>query len=87
MDTPAPPPDQAPITAQVTVTGAEAALLRDLAAVTGRSPQDLALQYAAGALVLPPADRAPVEWAVFDDGPADLAGRSEELLHGLGGAA
>jgi hypothetical protein len=45
MDTPALPPEPVPITALVTVTGVKAQLLRDLAAASGRSPEELALEY------------------------------------------
>lgn len=84
MDTPAPPPEPVPITALVTVTGVKAQLLRDLAAVSGRSPEELALEYAAGKIVLPGADLQPVQWVVFE-GAEDLAERSDELLRqGLG---
>jgi len=84
MDTPAPPPEPAPITARVTVTGIEAQLLRDLAALSGRSPEELALEYATGKVVLPAVDRQPVDWAVFE-GDGDLVERSEDLLRqGLG---
>lgn len=70
-----PPPDQE-ITANVTVTGERAALLRDLAAVLGRTPEALAIEWAAGSLVLPwcPVGEDPrvPEWGMFD-GPSDLS--------------
>ncbi|WP_431043972.1 hypothetical protein ACQUSR_20150 [Streptomyces sp. P1-3] len=82
-------PEQAPaspeqqITASVTVTGAQAAILRDLAAVLGRTPESLALEWAAGALVIPstPLGEDPdvPEWGLFD-GPADLSARTDEYL-------
>jgi hypothetical protein len=76
---PAPPPeDQRPITTSVTVSGTEAALIRELAAVLGRTPEALALKYAAGALKLPATtigDSEFADWALFD-GPADLAARA-----------
>ncbi|MBF9069631.1 hypothetical protein [Streptacidiphilus fuscans] len=83
MDNAQAPPEPPTITAHVTVTGEAAELLRDLAAVAGRSPEELALEYATGKLVLPTTDQ-PVEWAVFE-GPTDLSERSEELLQqGMG---
>jgi hypothetical protein len=62
----------------VTVSGTEAALIRELAAVLGRTPEALALKYAAGALKLPATtigDSEFADWALFD-GPADLAARA-----------
>ena len=79
MDTPALPPEPVPTTALCTVTGVKAQLLRDLAAVSGRSPEELGLEHAAGRIVLPEADRPPVEWTVFE-GAEDLAERSGDLL-------
>lgn len=64
MDNAQAPPEPPTITAHVTVTGEAAELLRDLAAVAGRSPEELALEYATGKLVLPTTDQ-PVEWALF----------------------
>lgn len=72
---PAQPPEQAPVTASVTVAGEEAALLRDLAAVLGRTPEDLAIAHAAGALLIPRTTIGESEfadWALFD-GPPDLS--------------
>ncbi|GHJ35216.1 hypothetical protein [Streptomyces sp. TS71-3] len=72
------------ITAKVTVTGSEAALLRDLAAVLGRTPESLAIEWAAGALRLPSGtigdDPRTPDWDLFD-GPADLATRTDEHLN------
>ncbi|MEV8328055.1 hypothetical protein [Kitasatospora sp. NPDC056731] len=68
---PAPePPAQPPITASVTVSGVEAQILRDLAAVLGRTPEELAIEHAAGVLPIPAEPL--VGWALFD-GPPDLA--------------
>ncbi|MEV6673956.1 hypothetical protein [Streptomyces sp. NPDC051162] len=83
-----PPPAEQEITVGVTVTGTRAALLRDLAAVLGRTPEALAIEWAAGTLVIP---SAPIGesfgedyWGFFD-GPTDLAARTDEYLReGLG---
>jgi hypothetical protein len=83
MDQPATPSPEhgPPITASVTVTGAVADIIRDLAAVEGRSPEALALEWAAGTLVIPPTEPFDVEkWAFDDGGPADLSSRDEEYL-------
>ncbi|MBA4863262.1 hypothetical protein H1V43_18105 [Streptomyces sp. PSKA54] len=75
------PPHAAEITASVTVAGSQATLLRDLAAVLGRTPESLAIEWAAGALPLPSEStgedpRVP-EWGLFD-GPPDLSVRADE---------
>ncbi|MGP3968766.1 hypothetical protein [Streptomyces sp. 6N223] len=77
----APSPEHGPpITASVTVTGAVADIIRDLAAVEGRTPEALALEWAAGTLVIPP-EPCDVEALAFDDdGPSDLSSRDEEYL-------
>ncbi|MFB7619880.1 hypothetical protein [Kitasatospora sp. NPDC056181] len=76
-----------PIVASVTVSGTDAALLRELAAVLGRTPEALALEYAAGTLKLPAGtvgDSEFADWALFD-GPHDLAERAgQDLAHGFG---
>ncbi|MFI5530081.1 hypothetical protein ACIA8O_16205 [Kitasatospora sp. NPDC051853] len=76
-----------PITAQVTVTGPEAAALRELAAVLGRPAEALALEYVAGALKLPATSIGESEfadWALFD-GPEDLAATADHhLAEGFG---
>ncbi|MER0476840.1 hypothetical protein ABR737_00465 [Streptomyces sp. Edi2] len=78
-----PPEPDTEITASVTVTGSQAALLRDLAAVLGRTPEALAIEWAAGALRIPPASVGetvpPDDWGLFD-GPADLSAHAHELL-------
>ncbi|MFI9332655.1 hypothetical protein ACIGZJ_34620 [Kitasatospora sp. NPDC052868] len=82
-----PRPQVRPITAQVTVTGLEAAVLCELAGVLGRSPEALALEYAAGTLKLPTSSIGESEfadWALFD-GPPDLATHADEhLAEGFG---
>ncbi|MEV8328063.1 hypothetical protein [Kitasatospora sp. NPDC056731] len=76
---PAPePPAQPPITASVTVSGVEAQILRDLAAVLGRTPEELAIEHAAGLLPIP--TKPLVDWALFD-GPPDLAASADEWMH------
>ncbi|MFJ5676334.1 hypothetical protein [Streptomyces sp. NPDC093097] len=78
-----PPESESEITASVTVTGSRAALLRDLASILGRTPEALAIEWAAGALRLPSAPVGetvpPDAWGLFD-GPADLSSRTDELL-------
>ncbi|MGW6915350.1 hypothetical protein ACWGB8_16265 [Kitasatospora sp. NPDC054939] len=80
-------PDARPITAQVTVAGREAAMLRELAHVLGRPAEALALEYAVGSLKLPTTAIGGSEfadWALFD-GPPDLASRADEhLAEGFG---
>ncbi|MGW4646962.1 hypothetical protein [Kitasatospora sp. NPDC004289] len=80
-----PPPR--PITAAVTVTGPEAAALRELAAVLGRSAEALALEYTVGTLKLPATSIGESEfadWALFD-GPEDLASSVDrDLAEGFG---
>lgn len=78
-----PNPAEHEITANVTVTGPRAALIRDLAAVLGRTPEALAIGWAAGSLVLPETPVGEVvsadEWGLFN-GPTDLAARTDEYL-------
>ncbi|MHB6912777.1 hypothetical protein [Streptomyces sp. DB-54] len=78
-----PPEVGSEITASVTVTGSTAALLRELAGVLGRTPEALAIEWAAGSLHLPstPVGEAvpPDSWALFD-GPPDLSARTDDLL-------
>ncbi len=82
-----PPQEQRPITAQVLVSGLEAAALRELAAVLGRPAETLALEYAAGTLKLPSTSIGESEfadWAIFD-GPEDLAAHADrDLAEGFG---
>ncbi|MEJ8654726.1 hypothetical protein WKI65_43510 [Streptomyces sp. MS1.AVA.3] len=83
-----PTPFEQEIRASVTVSGTRAALLRDLASVLGRTPESLAVEWAAGSLVIPTApigeSFGPEDWGLFD-GPEDLAGRADEYLReGLG---
>ncbi|MER6366746.1 hypothetical protein [Kitasatospora sp. NPDC001527] len=77
---PAPDParPQPSITASVTVSGVEAQILRDLAAVLGRSPEELAIEHAAGVLPIPAEPLA--DWGLFD-GPPDLAAGAGDWLH------
>ncbi|BFV54963.1 hypothetical protein KCMC57_up00670 [Kitasatospora sp. CMC57] len=79
---PVPDPGQAQpsITASVTMSGVEAQILRDLAAVLGRTPEELAIEHAAGLLPIPTEPLPPVDWALFD-GPPDLATRADEWMH------
>ncbi|WP_344025829.1 hypothetical protein [Streptomyces luteireticuli] len=81
-----PPPDASPpepraITANVLLTGDTAAAIRQLAAVEGRTPESLALEYAAGVLVIPVEPIDASDWGIFD-GPPDLAARADEYLRG-----
>ncbi|MEU5597861.1 hypothetical protein [Streptomyces sp. NPDC020298] len=78
-----PPQDPEPIQAHVTVSGAMAGVLRDLAALDGRTPEALAIEWAAGKLVIPEGTvgDAVEEWGLFD-GPPDLASRVHEYLRG-----
>ncbi|WP_306317917.1 MULTISPECIES: hypothetical protein [unclassified Streptomyces] len=77
------PPQEEGISATVTVTGTRAAILRDLAAVLGRSPEELVAEWAGGTLVIPNEaigdDPRVPEWGLFD-GPTDLAVSAEEQL-------
>ncbi|MFD4400029.1 hypothetical protein [Kitasatospora sp. NPDC058478] len=75
---PAPEPPPPPITASVTVSGVEAQILRDLAAVLGRTPEELATEHAAGLLPIPA--KPLVDRALFD-GPPDLAAGADEWMH------
>ncbi|MGW2398126.1 hypothetical protein ACWCYY_16420 [Kitasatospora sp. NPDC001664] len=76
-----------PITAQVTVTGPDAAVLRELAAVLGRPAEVLALEYTTGTVKLPTTTIGESEfadWALFD-GPEDLASTvDQQLAEGFG---
>lgn len=67
------PPSHDEITARVTVSGSQATLLRDLSAVLGRTPESLAIEWAAGALPIPsePIGEDPEvpDWGLFD-GPS-----------------
>jgi hypothetical protein len=76
-----PPYDE--ITARVTVTGSQAALLRDLSAVLGRTPESLAVEWAAGALIIPSEptgeDTRVPDWGLFD-GPSELSAHVDEHL-------
>ncbi|MFC0601191.1 hypothetical protein [Streptomyces palmae] len=78
-----PGPEESAITAQVTVTGGHAVLIRDLAAVLGRTPEALAVEWAAGALTVPAGtvgdSLRPGDWGLFD-GAEDLAQRTDEYL-------
>ncbi|MGW1838523.1 hypothetical protein [Streptomyces sp. BBFR2] len=71
------------IIAGAAVTSSRAALLRDLAAVLGRTPEALAAEWAAGTLPVPTTpvgDQVPpARWGLFD-GPADLSARTGEYL-------
>ncbi|MBV6700121.1 hypothetical protein [Kitasatospora aureofaciens] len=81
-----PPHVEQPIVASVTVSGTDAAFLRELAAVLGRTPQALALEYATGALKLPAdaiGESEFADWALFD-GPHDLAEKTKGALPGRG---
>ncbi|MEV0635302.1 hypothetical protein AB0I77_10120 [Streptomyces sp. NPDC050619] len=83
-DDAAPPPEEPqPIQARVTVSGTTAGILRDLAALDGRTPEALAIEWAAGKLVIPEGTVGDVvdDWGLFD-GPPDLASRVHEYLRG-----
>ncbi|MFH8350284.1 hypothetical protein [Streptomyces sp. NPDC018045] len=80
-----PPEDGTGITAHVTATGATADYLRQLAAVTGQSPEALAIQWAAGQVVVPDTalgdDPAAVpDWPTLLDGSPDLSEHSHAYL-------
>ncbi|MET8948759.1 hypothetical protein ABZX30_35900 [Streptomyces sp. NPDC004542] len=78
-----PPDEPRPIQAHVTVSGTVAGILRDLAALEGRTPEALAIEWAAGKLVIPEgsAGDAIDDWGLFD-GPPDLASRVHDYLRG-----
>lgn len=82
-DAAVPPDEPRPIRAHVTVSGTIAGILRDLAALEGRTPEALAIEWAAGKLVIPEGtvgDAFP-DWGLFD-GPPDLASRAHDYLRG-----
>lgn len=60
-----------------------AGILRDLAALDRRNPEALAIEWAAGRLVVPEGTvgEAVDDWGLFD-GPPDLASRAHEYLGG-----
>ncbi|MFI1729961.1 hypothetical protein ACH40E_12125 [Streptomyces acidicola] len=62
-------------------SGTMAGILRDLAALDGRTPESLAVEWAAGKLVIPEGTvgDAVDDWGLFD-GQADLASRVRENL-------
>jgi rhodanese-related sulfurtransferase len=76
-----PPHITEPITAQVTVSGAIADILRDLAAIDGRTPEEMVQERVAGRVVIPAGPASAEDWELFD-GPADLSARSDEYLRG-----
>ncbi|MBO1415897.1 hypothetical protein [Streptomyces sp. FH025] len=63
----------------VTVSGLKAQILRDLAAVLGRTPEELAIEHAAGIRPIPTEPLPLVDWALFD-GPPDLAAGADDWL-------
>ncbi|MEU6238492.1 hypothetical protein [Kitasatospora sp. NPDC047058] len=67
------------MTADVTTSSMEEENLRDLAALTGATPEELLRQHAAGDLPVPTEPAPPEAWA-FLDGPEDLAATTEEHL-------
>ncbi|MGP3949720.1 hypothetical protein [Streptomyces sp. 7N604] len=69
------------ITAQVTVSGAVADILRDLAAIDGRTPEEMVQEWVAGRVVIPAGPASAEDWELFD-GPADLSARADEYLRG-----
>ncbi|GAA0912800.1 hypothetical protein [Streptomyces thermoalcalitolerans] len=79
----APPELPQPLQARITVSGATAGVLRDLAAVEGRNPEALAVEWATGKLVIPDTavGDAIDDWGLFD-GPPDLASRVHDYLRG-----
>ncbi|MGW8376262.1 hypothetical protein [Streptomyces sp. ODS28] len=74
-----PPPEPEPITASVTVTGEVAGFLRDLAAIEGRTPEELVLDWAAGKVKMPSKQLTAEDLEVFD-GPEDLSSTVDETL-------
>ncbi|MFF4802754.1 hypothetical protein ACFY1U_30810 [Streptomyces sp. NPDC001351] len=82
-DTSVPSDAPQPVQAHVTVSAAMAGILRDLAALDGRTPEALAIESAAGKLVIPEGTVGDVvdDWGLFD-GPRDLASRVHEYLRG-----
>ncbi|MFL4497010.1 hypothetical protein ACJ6WD_38075 [Streptomyces sp. VTCC 41912] len=83
-----PPEEGRSITAHVTATGQTADYIRELAALTGRTPEAVAVQWAAGQVAVPGtslADDPDVpDWPALFDGPADLSERVHEYLQGMG---
>jgi len=83
-----PPNEGRRITAHVTATGDTAEYIRELAAVSGRTPEQVAIQWAAGLVVIPDTplgvDPEVPEWPVLFDGPEDLSERTHEYLQGMG---
>ncbi|GCD47872.1 hypothetical protein [Streptomyces paromomycinus] len=79
-----PPEDGPSITVHVTATGATADYLRQLAAVTGQSPQALAIQWAAGQVLVPETafgdDPAVPDWPALFEGPPDLSEHAHAYL-------
>jgi hypothetical protein len=75
---PAEPPADRPITASEPVSGEIASILRDMSAILGRTPEELAIDYAAGVLKIP-TEPYTGEWGFFD-GPPDLASNTEQYL-------
>lgn len=80
-----PPEDGPGITAHVTATGATADYLRQLAAITGQSPEAVTIQWAAGQVVVPDTalgdDPAVPDWPALFDGPPDLSEHTHAYLH------
>ncbi|MFH9862338.1 hypothetical protein [Streptomyces sp. NPDC017202] len=77
------PGENQPFQACVTDPDTMAGILRDLAALDGRTPQELAAERAAGSLVIPEGTVADAigDWGLFD-GPPRLASRVREHLRG-----
>jgi hypothetical protein len=70
-----------------TEAGELAEFLREYAAMTGRTPEQAAMLWADGKVVVPPgtpvgADSRVGGWVLFD-GPEDLSERSREYVRGL----
>jgi hypothetical protein len=76
------------ITVHVTATGQAADYLRELAAVLGRTPESLAILWAAGKVTVPDTplgiDPDVPEWPELFEGPADLSERAHDYLRGMG---
>lgn len=88
-DAPLPPPDDEAVTVTLTYTGAQADVLRTLALLEGRTPEEVALDHIARGVPLAFSSAlgedseamAALAEAMFD-GPADLAAHSGEGLFG-----
>ncbi|MFJ4694597.1 hypothetical protein [Streptomyces sp. NPDC088766] len=77
------PGEEQPFQACITGPDTTAGTLHDLAALDGRNPRELAIEHAAGSLVIPESTVGDAigDWGLFD-GPPHLASRVREHLRG-----